>query len=190
MRGRSLLAVIVAALAALAACGVPADDSPRAIGSGRLPPDLLEPVSTTPTTDPVGGERTVLVYFLDGAVVRSVTREVASRTPEAALGALVAGVTPEDPPGLSTAIPDGLRVAQVQRIDNTLVVELSAEIGDIGAQLQQAAFAQIVYTATELSGVEGVRFRVGDRDLPVLTDAGAKTEPVGRGDFRSLRPSG
>ena len=52
-----------------------------------------------------------------------------------------------------------------------------------------AAVAQIVYTATDLDGIEAVSFRVEGEDFPVNDENGAaQDEPVDRSRLRRPRP--
>ncbi len=60
----------------------------------------------------------------------------------------------------------------------------------VQGDFQLQAFAQLVQTATGLSGVRDVRFRIGGAPIDAPTDAGVSSEPVTRDDYASLAPAG
>ena len=81
-------------------------------------------------------------------------------------------------------------------IEGQLVIVLS-EAPAIQGQDRTVAFAQIVFTLTEIDGIDRVRFLVRneegvDVDIPVKTDTdeGDVTRAVGREDYSTLRPVG
>ena len=81
-------------------------------------------------------------------------------------------------------------------VEEQLTVVLS-ETPAIEGENRTVAFAQMVFTLTEVEGVEMVRFLVRndsgtDEDIFVSTDTdeGDVTRPVSRDDYTSLRPLG
>lgn len=186
------LVLVLLALAALAACGIPNDDAPRQIADDKVPFALLGPTTTTPGSTVPGGPE-VRLYFLDGTQVTALTRSVTNRDPMSVLNELVQGLTDTDPVGITTAIPKDTRVVSVAVDGGTLIVTLNNAILNIAGAEQKNAFGQFVYTVTDLA-FSGVRFRVtdasggNDQDVPTPTDNGAKAGPVDRSDFLSLQP--
>ena len=70
-----------------------------------------------------------------------------------------------------------------------LTLDLSEQFTTVVGQRFIAAVAQIVYTATDLDGIEAVSFRVEGEDFPVNDENGAaQEEPVDRLDFVGLAP--
>ena len=189
-RVRVLLLALVAAVTVLAGgCGVPRDDGPREIGADRLPDDLIDDATATTQPDDVPGSRTALVYFVEGERLVAVLRDVVERTPAALLDTLFVPPSANDGADVTTAIPQGLDALQaVAQEDGVVFVELTEAINAIAGQTQKLAFAQMVFTLTELQGVSDVRFSLGEVELEVPTDSGSERGPVDRGDFVSLSP--
>jgi len=187
------VALVLALLLGVAACGLPSDGAPRQIADDKVPFELLGPSTTTPNTDVPGGAN-VRLYFLDGnpAELRAVNRSVPGRDPQTVLNELLKGVTDSDPSGITTAIPNDTQVVKTAEDGDTLVVTLNAALLTISDPGQKNAFGQLVYTITDL-GVTGVRFRVLDaggveQDVSPSTDVGQKAGPLNRGDFAQLAP--
>lgn len=170
-----LLAVAVA-FVMLAGCGISVNDAPLAIGDASLPDDLItteladEPIVVDNLSNllifMVGGDdRLVGVPRIGLSAPIGVTRqlELGTRTGEAEVGittaisrsAGVASVDPVDPAtGLwHVTLTEGNRVAETQ-------------------SEQVLAYAQIVYTLTELDGVDRLVFFDGEEPLAVPTNVG------------------
>jgi spore germination protein GerM len=153
---------------------------------------VLGPSTTTPGSSVPGGFN-VHLYFLDGTQLRAVTRSLPNGDPQSVLDELAKGVTDTDPTGITTAIPKDTKIVSTSMDGDTLVVTLSNEIFSVTGAEQKNAFAQVVYTATDLD-IRSVRFRVADasggnqQDVPTPTDVGSKDGPVTRSDFVSLQP--
>jgi spore germination protein GerM len=174
-------------------------------GSASTPPSASvtptrtpSPTSAGPTATP-SGTTIVRAYFLrpnraQGAlawdlvpVLRSSPKTVAvART---AVNALLAGpATSED---LQSLIPSGVSVRGLS-IDaaNVATVDLSSEFAGGGASASQIArAAEVVYTLTQFSNVDGVLFRVEGSPLAVPDDSGrTRLDAVGRTDYLALLP--
>ena len=181
-----------AALAAVAlgvvGCGIPTDDSPRAISSENVPDDVADD-----TTEPTPSQSTVvapiyLVQSPDDPRLMEVQRPVpagsspaANPDPAAVLETLLtATATPEEQAdGITNLIPPDTRLAsQPELARGTLVVDLTNEIFEIEGENQRAAFGQIVCTANRLEGVHFVRFLVAGEPTEVQVDSGATGGPV------------
>jgi spore germination protein GerM len=200
MLRRSLraLALAMALVAALAGCGVTANDSPQTIGLENLPPDLLDPNPGSSTTAPDPGDTVpVPVYLLvrDNEATRlsAVEREVSDPTiPGQRLTALLTPPSEAElADGLITSIPTDTVLLQTAFDEDSgeLVVDLSDELFAIeGAELANA-FAQMVFTALEVDGVSQVRFLVDGEAIQPLNAEGRSVDgAVNRTDYLALAP--
>ena len=175
MRTRRTLAALVLAAAATTACSIQPDTAPREIPQNDR--GLLDPVP------PEGGEaagstRVYLVAERDGGerFLRSAQRGV-DATPVAALEELFKGPNDaEDEAGLGSAIPAGLRLLSARLVAGTLQVDVSEELLDVPVPALIYAVAEIVFTASELDGVDEVRLRVNGQ---------SREWPDGRGELQS-----
>jgi spore germination protein GerM len=168
-------------------CGIPTDDSPRAISRENVPDDVADD-----TTEPTASQSTVsaqiyLVESPDEPRLVAVERPVpagspaANPDPAAVLEALLtATANPEEQAdGITNLIPQDTRLAsQPELARGTLVVDLTNEIFDVEGENQRAAFGQIVCTANRLDGVHFVRFLVNGEPTEAQADSGATSEPV------------
>jgi spore germination protein GerM len=196
---RRLLAVLLAPLALLGACGLTEDDGPKAIAPENLPPDLLDPDPGTSTTisEPTGTDA-VSVFFLEEVrgEVRLVEakRKVADRAdPGDRLVALFAQPTEDEAAkGTVTSIPADTRLRAMPVLNEEtgeLVLDLSSEFLSIEGPELPKAFAQIVWTVTEREGVDQVRFLVDGEAIRAQDADGAEQDgPVSRTNYLSLRP--
>jgi spore germination protein GerM len=170
-----------AALVALTACGLPAEDRPRGIAA--LP-------TATPSADTRPDRPTQATVFLvqDGRVagVRRVVPAPAGLAQR--LDALLAGATAaEARAGLRTALPTGVGVATATAARGVAVLELPPELVEAGTEQQILALAQLVFTATELRTISSVRFQVEGEPVAVpRADGSLATEGVGRADYLTL----
>lgn len=196
---RRLLLALLVLLALAGGCGLTEDSGPQAIAPENLPPDLLDPGAGTNTTvSESPGTASVDVYFLEevGDAVRlaAMQRKVANTAdPGDRLAALFTQPTDaEAAQGLVTAIPadTALRSMPVLNEDtNELVLDLSNEFLSIEGPELAKAFAQIVWTVTELDGVRQVRFLVDGDEIRAQDANGAEQEgAVTRGDYTALAP--
>ncbi len=181
-------------LATAAACGVPQDPAPRVLDASVLPEELAVPVTTTTSTEAPVPRQTVLLYFVDGeSLSRPIERELA--TPAgllAAFDALIAGPTEEEAgAGLTSVIPAETVVLGSDLANGVLQVNLAeGALEQIEGALQSLAIAQLVYTATELPGVDWLWVLIEGEPRALPTDQGDVEAPVGRVHYASLGPSG
>lgn len=192
VRGRLLVVATIVAFVTVAGCGLPKDSSPREIAADKVPFGLIGPSTTTQSNEIVEGGSPVHLYFVDGARLRPVNRMVARRDPRLVLDALVKGVSDTDPLGIASSIPKDTKIVDIQPDGNDLVVTLSNEMLNVQSTEQRNAFAQLVYTASDL-GVPGVRFRVLDtngnpQDVLPPTDQGPHSGPLTRSDYDQEAP--
>jgi spore germination protein GerM len=168
-------------------CGIPTDDSPRAISRENVPDEVADD-----TTEPTASQSTVsapiyLVQSPDDPRLVAVERRVPAGSPAAGLDPaavletlLTATANPrEQAEGITNLIPQDTRLAsQPELARGTLVVDLTNEIFDVEGENQRAAFGQIVCTANVLDGVHFVRFLVNGEPTEVQVDSGATGGPV------------
>jgi hypothetical protein len=177
----------------LASCGVPADSKPRPIPDNQVPFDLLAPSTTSPpaTTAPVA-TAPVTIFLLGPERLVGVQRTVAAPPSlGTVLASLVQGPTDaEAMQGLRGAINPQTSVLAAQINGDIAVVNVSGAFSGLGVQDQISALAQIVYTATAISGVDGVQIAVNSATVDVPRGDGSTTrDPLRRSDFASLAPA-
>jgi spore germination protein GerM len=179
----------------LSGCGVPTDAAPRALPAGAVSADLLasDPV-TTSTTVPVGTSTRIRIYLVGGGgdTERLVPSERPVQSPatvERALSALVSGPNREESArGLRSAIRPGTIVNSARVESNIAIVDLVNSAIAANADLI-LALAQIVYSATDLPGVNAVRFTIDGLRAEVPTGSGIQsTTPVGRAAYATYAP--
>ena len=199
---RRLLATLTAgltALALLAGCGIASDDSARDIPENALPEALQNETTTTTVSD--DPERTsVEKLFLvqtssDGSTEVLAEVFVEIETPEGPSGlpaALVRALADARPtelgfPSLTNSVPPGLEVVRADLgTDGVLELDVS-ELDSVEGAGQRLAVAQIVFTLTELDGVNAVRFFEDGQPVAVPIENG--TAPAGTAVRRSDDPS-
>lgn len=202
LRAAAVLVVLLVA-ASTSGCGLTTNDKPETI-KDSVPPDLLDTESAAPGSedgdaDPTEVYETVRVYFLnlddlDEAHVYAQTRQV----PRPATQVKVLETLITDPPtelerlnGVSTDVPEDARLNDTPRLDSdgVLTVDLSDDFYELQGETARNAFAQVVFTATELTGVEAVQFlRDGEVFNAVDGDGQSRRDPLGRAAYFNLRP--
>jgi Sporulation and spore germination len=186
--------VVVASL--LGGCGVGVSRGPTALARAGVPFDLLAPSPPPPTSTSVPPREVPVRIFLLGGSGRliAVTRGVpiAQETLVTVLNALVDGPTQtEAAAGLQSAIPPQTMVLGASISSAGLAaVDLAGPFGQLVGQGQIEAVAQIVYTATSLSGVNvtGVTFELDGQPIEVPVASGAEVGVANQSQFASLAP--
>jgi spore germination protein GerM len=178
-RLRRGLAVVTGLLlgATVGACGIPADDEPRAISPDNVPP---EAENEAPPEE--GATVPAAIWFtrIDG------TRELLTRTMHdvAATGSAPSPVTVletlfEGPPSddVATSIPAGTAVGPggADLDQGLLTVDLNDAIDNIRGERAWFAYGQMVCTVSELPGVEGVQFSIEGVTRPSPQGDGVST---------------
>jgi len=181
-------------------CGLSADGEPQVIAAQDLPADLLDPNPPTSTTllDP-GATAAVTVFLVvregDTTRLTPVEREVGDPTsPGERIRALLAPPsTQEQEEGLISSIPSDTVLLDTSRADpggDELIVNLSGALFDVQGKELANAFAQIVWTVTEIPGVRQVRFKVDGQAQRAINDEGVEQPgAVTRSDYGSLAPA-
>jgi spore germination protein GerM len=180
-----------------AACGVAADDVPQAIEAEDLPPDLLDPNPPTSTTVSGSPTGSVTVYLLIRSAnttrLAPVDREV--NNPTNRLELINALLTPpsanEQSLGLISSIPGDTVLLNTELVEESreLVINLSGALFDVQGRELANAFAQLVWTVTELDDVRRVRFKVDGENYRAPDADGIEQEgAVTRSDYSALAP--
>ena len=206
------LLVLVLGLALVAtSCGIPLDSEPELITNDQLPAALQPGTSTTTTLPPQLTEE-VTIYLVDPGDGEPRLRSVIRQVPVVDSGAdletlileqLLTGPTSEEQleGNLTTFVvptsDEPISILGLSRAeDGQLVVTLS-ETPALEGEDRTVAFAQMVFTLTEVEGIDTIRFLVRneegvDQDIPVKTDTdeGDVERPVSRDDYSTLVPVG
>ncbi|MGH2685480.1 MAG: GerMN domain-containing protein [Actinomycetota bacterium] len=189
--GRRPLATLIGAVVALlVACGVPSEETPRDLAADSVQFDLLAPSSsTTSTTAPPDARRTVEIFLLRNEQLAPRDRQMPADTdPGDVIAELLIGPNDDERSrGFGTAIPDGTELIGHGLDDGTLTLNLTEELNTVQGELQTIAVAQMVFTATELDTVSGVRFQIEGTAVQVPQgDGTATSSPLTRADYPEL----
>ena len=197
---RPLGLVLVAAglLLAAAACSAPIDSGPRTLRAAAIPADLRGETTTTSTTVlSTGDSEEVTVYFIRADASTGQDRLVPVKrrvTPpasvEKAVQKLFAGPTTQELlSGLRTAISFGPTVLSASVENHIVTVNVSKNFAFGRPTDQINAFAQVVFTATDVAGVTGVLFAVNRHPQEVPQGDGSSTStPLGRASYAQVAP--
>jgi hypothetical protein len=187
---RAVLVLVLAVL--VGACGVRSDPEPRQLAVERVPYGLLDDAAaaTTIPSTPSVPKAAVNVYFVRADRMVAVVRQVnAPLSVTKSLLALLFGVQGDEAAaGIRSAI-DPTAEIQTRSLDGGIyVVDLSPEFAQGTTNEQILGLAQIVYTATELPGVTGIRFTLNGVPIEAPTPSGTTADPVGRDVFADFDP--
>ena len=166
---RRLIVVLVALLAT--GCGLSTDALPR---------DLPEEEQTLAPTQPgtggqaEGQDRIFLGAPGEDRLLRSVPRDAISRRD--LIEILIAGPNEDElEQQFTTFIPPTLELDTLFKQGPLLFLDVSEELTELTGQPLSQALAQIVYTATELEGVERVQITVDGKPLSWPRPVGGNT---------------
>lgn len=163
--------ITVVAMALVTGCGIRPDAAPRDIPIE----DRSLPASPISAAGASGGDaRIYLLTPTEPRQVRSVTRSTGTR--DDLLAALVAGPTDSELSlPLSSALPAELEVLSTRSVGSVLYVDLSSAIAELSGSGLTLAVAQIVFTATDIAGVDAVQLTVDGQRFPWPRPDGATT---------------
>jgi spore germination protein GerM len=182
------------------ACGIPADEGPRAIDNEQIPDD------GDAATGETGEGRTVLadLYFtsFDGSRdnLMRVEREVptgsssSTPTPSTVLENLLDGTDDavdqpvgDDPGNTVTKIPPDTALASPpELVDGILTVDLNGVVNDVQGEGARLAYGQMVCTAEALDEVEGVMFTIEGEPVNAPTDGANSSDPLTCDSYANL----
>ncbi|MGB8860495.1 MAG: GerMN domain-containing protein [Ilumatobacteraceae bacterium] len=176
MKLRTSIAVVLIALAATA-CGISTDESPR-----NIPAIDQEQLGIAADRAAGAATGTSRVYLLapeaagQSQVLQAVARDV-DETATALLTELFAGPNAAEVDNqYRTALPAGVQLLSTGRRGSVLRVDVSKELGQLSGQVLVAAVAQIVFTASELDGVQSVK---------ILIEGADQQWPAGNGELQN-----
>jgi len=198
VRLRLGLTVGLALVVLLTACGIPVDHSPRVLDPKGMPSALVDGTPTTQLHES-GQLAEVRIFLVGSAGSAQVMRSVKVSVPEGAsivsqatavLQALIAYLpsSSKASAGLTNAVPSNLHILGANLDGNVLELDLSHIDSSVGSTLQRLAFAQMVFTATDLNGIDFVRFRLAGQPAQVQIDSGSSKAgaAISRADYRQL----
>jgi len=186
--------VTIAALAALAGCGVSTGGAPETIAPSDVPYGLLSPAPTTsaPSSVPPLGDRPRVYLVAPDDVLVPTGRDIEGGDLRARLDDLLAQLASGPTGGerddeLTTALPPDVRLSVTAVDGDTVTVDL-AGLGDVPSGLQsRLAVAQIVLTATSLPEVRAVLLtHDGDPLEAPLPSGELSTAPLQASDYDRL----
>lgn len=154
-------AIAIALWATLSACGLQPDAAPR-----DLPGDeqAIALSGSNSGSDATGAGRIFLVAPGDDQLLRSVPREASTRRELVEI--LLRGPNDTELEAqYSSFIPAGTELLSERSQGQILTIDLAGGITELSGANLARAIAQIVYTVSELEGVEAVKIRVQDEDL-------------------------
>jgi spore germination protein GerM len=169
----------------LGGCGVPAQDSPERLGDQGALPVVGTPVTSVP------GSTKATVWFVRAERLVPVERSVPEGGAQAAVRALLAGPTAEEvAAGMHTELGPSSRVSTVDVNGRVANVAVDASFSQVQPDHQVLAVAQLVYTVTEVSGIDAVAITVDGEPVEVPGRDGALQDgPFRREHFSSFAPS-
>ncbi|MFV2101626.1 GerMN domain-containing protein [Micromonospora sp. LOL_024] len=177
---------IVAALTLVAACGVPAENLPRAV---TAPPGPFPSAATAaPTAAETGAASEVLYFSRDDRLVPVIRRIDQAPALDAQLRDLLAGPTPaERDDGLTSALPGAFSSAVVELADGLARVTVAMAAVDTGRSDGLLAYGQIVCTLNARTDVTAVLFLERGAPLSVpRADGSLSSEPLTSADYAVL----
>jgi spore germination protein GerM len=153
----------------------------------------LAPTTTTTAKAPVAELSEVTVYLVANEHLVAASREVeGAATPEAAMRALLAPVPVgaiESDPGFTSAIPAGTVLHSVTVAGSVATVDLSSQFASGGGSLSmQARVAQVVFTVTQFTPIDHVRFRLDGTPISTIGGEGLMVDNVDRAAFANVTP--
>ncbi len=168
MRRRLSLLWFVAGLTC--GCGIQTDSQPRDVPEEKRA--LRDPDAST--ANATGAGRVYLVSPGEQHLLRSVPREAVSR--QNLMEVLFLGPNGDELSAqYGSAIPPGTGLLSTDSKGNVLVLDVSSDFTDLPLQRLTQALAQIVYTATELEGVQAVELTVDGEPVPWPKGNGSST---------------
>jgi hypothetical protein len=181
MRRHAHVTVAIMSLIVLSGCGIRPDSTPH-----NVPEDNQADFSGPSIgTDTSGAERIYLVEPGEDQLLRSVQREASSA--QELMEALITGPSDTElDEEYSTAVPSTLRLRSAREQPPFLYVDVTDELTDLSGQGLLQALAQIVYTGSELDGVDRVQITVnGELIAWPKANLESSSEPLSVYDYPS-----
>jgi hypothetical protein len=192
-RRRARCAAVLAAAAAMtAACGVPTRGAPAAIPPSDVPFGLLSTAPSTPAADPSAPPFDEPLVFLldgDGRLVprgRDLPAEPVRQELADLLADLAAGPAGEEQQQLTTSLPPNVRLTVTDLDGGAATVDIVGST-DLSGRSSRLAVGQIVLTATSLPGVDAIRLRRNGESVEAPLPGGQlTTRPLTAADYAPL----
>jgi germination protein M len=151
------------------------------------------PEQTTTTTE-AQDTTTFNIYFSQNEKMCATARVVPKTTEvgTAAVKALLEGPTAEEKAAAMVSnVPDGTTFLGLTITDGIATVNLSKEYASGGGSLSMAMrLAEVVFTLTQFSSVQGVNFELDGEPVEVFGGEGIVLDhPVNRSDYEDLSPA-
>ncbi len=167
VRRRLVLGVLAMVIAGSTSCGISDDSTPRDIAESNRSP-LVAAVAQAAAT--ATGRERIFLLVPEGTNeprrLRASARDVGGSATQR-LNSLFGPLTvAEGSARLRTAIPEQLRLrSAVVQTDGVVVVDVTDELLTLSARSLVDAVAQIVFTVSEVAGVDSVDLRVDGQNL-------------------------
>lgn len=194
MRGMSVrrLSVLLAAVLLLPLSGcvvIKGEGQPPKWLRGLLPSTSAEATVTRTGTSDKNASGTTVYLTRKGRLVATTRETQGETTLDGALELLLAGPSAEEAKtGIGSAIPAGTSVIAVSRdYGNHAIVDLSREFAN-GEADRGLRVAQVVYTLTEIPGVDSVIVYIGGKRVERFGPMKDLLRPQVRADYRDFAP--
>lgn len=176
-----------------AACGVPTSGTAHLIPAGQVPFGLLQAGQEPQPPAIMSPSRAIVDVFLVSQAGHLVARGRVVKAPvtvEGVVGDLLAGPTnAEAAGGLISAIPDRTQLRSARISFGVAELDLSSTFGQVSGANQVLAVAELVYTATVVTGVVAVAFSLDGKPVEVPDGNGTLSQgPVTRTDYAAVAP--
>jgi germination protein M len=189
-----LCLVTVVSAAVLAACGDGSSPTPAATVAVTASPTASQSSAPSPSPSTTAAPTNLTLYFLRAEELGVAARRVPQTTKPAtaAMEALLSGPTAaEKAAGLTSAVPNGVRLLGLSIDGTTARVDLSSRFAAGGGSLSmQARVAQVVYTLSQFPTIKAVAFML---DGSLVETLGGEGLILGAGqtraDWRAFEPA-
>ena len=189
-RSRLLVTALVSSVLLLAACGDDGGDGATTTTTTAVPSTSAAPgSSTTLGTVPANAVAASVFFGRDGLVATAGRVVEAPAVARGALTALLDGPTAfEEGLGMSSAIPEGTRLLDIEVADGVATVDLSGEFLDDLGDDTELRVAEVVFTLTQFPTVDRVTILVEETPTPTVGFDAVPVEEVDRADFEAVTP--
>jgi spore germination protein GerM len=183
------VAVAVACTVAVGGCGVPTDSEVHTIDSGDIPSNVTSASQQEGQPTSTSGRPRVFLADAEGALVPTSVQTEHTSSAEVlkeVLDQLTMGpTTAQTEQGLSSFIPPSLTMTVDEIADGKASIALGGD--QLPNTNQTAATAQIVLSATSVSGVSRIQLTLNDRIVEApLPDGALTAQPLTAENYRSL----
>jgi germination protein M len=181
-RGGALLFLL---LPLLSACSQGSGTVKEGFASIDPPPSAAQQEMLNGTL--ADGTDVVTVYLLDRngyLAPMSLRSDTAQSSPQSSAEKAIAWMTVNEqltdqlPPGFTAILPEGTKVSSVTEKKGTISVDFAAPFPGIIASQERKVLEALVWTLTEIPGIDKVRLSVEGKPLQSLTSSGLPIDPV------------